>query len=102
LFSTIAANTGAGLGGIVYDSASAQFFVSDLDTGLIYRIGLDGTIIDSYDHGVTGRPTHGLSEMADDGSAVDITDGGFNTEDPNTWGFTLAERSVYAVEMHNG
>jgi hypothetical protein len=102
LFSTIAANTGAGLGGIAYDSASAQFFVSDLDTGLIYRLALDGTILDSYDHGVTGRPAHGLSEMADDGSAVDITDGGFNTEDPTTWGFTQAERSVYAVATHNG
>ena len=102
LFSTIAANTGAGLGTITYDSASAQFFVSDLDSGLIYRLALDGTIIDSYDHGITGRPTHGLDEVADDGSAIDITDGSFDTENPDTWGFTLAERRVYALATHNG
>ena len=56
LFTTIAANSGAGLGDIVFDAASQQFFVSDLDTGLIYRLGADGTILDTFDHGVTARP----------------------------------------------
>jgi len=101
LFSTIA-NSGAGLGNIVYDAASAQFFVSDLDTGLIYRLASDGTIADTYDHGVTGRPTHGLDPVADDGSAVDITDPSFNTEDPTTWGATQPERRVYGLAIHNG
>jgi hypothetical protein len=101
LFSTIAANTGAGLGNIVYDPASAQFFVSDLDTGLIYRLASDGTILDTYDHGVTGRPTHGLDAVEDDGSAVDVTSPDFNTEDPATWGFTQAERRVYGLAMRN-
>src|SRR5690606_18756116 len=54
LFSTIAANSGASLGDLVYDPASAQFFVSDLDTGLIYRLAADGFILDTFDHGVDG------------------------------------------------
>jgi len=102
LFTTIAANTGAGLGDIVFDAASQQFFVSDLDSGLIYRLASDGTIIDSFDHGVTGRPTHGLSAVADDGSAVDVTNPAFNTEDPSTWGFTQPERKVDGLAVHGG
>src|SRR5690606_15078870 len=48
LFSTIAANSGPSLGDIDFDSSSQQFFVSDLDTGLIYRLALDGTILDTF------------------------------------------------------
>jgi len=102
LFTTIAANTGAGLGDIVFDPASQQFFVSDLDTGLIYRLASDGTIIDSFDHGVTARPTHGLADVSDDGSAVDVTDPAFNTEDPSTWGVTQAERKVWGLGLRGG
>ena len=43
LFTTIAANTGAGLGDIEYDPSTYQFFVSDLDTGL-YAILSDGNL----------------------------------------------------------
>ncbi len=102
LFTTIAANTGAGLGDIAFDAASQQFFVSDLDTGLIYRLASDGTIIDSFDHGVTGRPTHGLTAVADDGSAVDITDPAFDSQDPTTWGITQPERKVDGLAVHGG
>ena len=102
LFTTIAANSGAGLGAIAFDAASQQFFVSDRDTGLIYRISIDGTIIDSFDHGVAARPTHGLDPVADDGSSIDITDETFNAGDPDTWGFTQAERAVYGVAAHGG
>jgi len=102
LFSTIAANTGAGLGSIAYDPATEQFFVSDLDTGLIYRLASDGTIVDTYDHGVTGRPAHGLDPVNDDGSSIDITDPSFNSEDPSTWGFTQPERKVDGLAAHGG
>ena len=102
LFTTIAANTGAGLGNIVYDPASSQFFVSDLDSGLIYRLAADGTIIDTFDHGVTGRPTHSLAAVPDDGSTIDITSASFNSEDPSTWGFTQPERRVYGLAVHGG
>jgi hypothetical protein len=102
LFTTIAANSGAGLGNIVFDAATQQFFVSDLDTGLIYRLASDGTILDTFDHGVTGRPNHGLAAVADDGSEMDVTNPAFNSEDPTTWGFTQPERKVYGLAMHGG
>ena len=57
LFTTIGANSGPGLGDIVFDRSSRQFFVSDLDTGHIYRLDAAGTITDTFDHGVNGRPT---------------------------------------------
>ncbi len=102
LFTTIAANSGAGLGDIVFDKATEQFFVSDLDTGLIYRLGLDGTILDTFDHGVAGRPNRGLAVVPDDGSEIDVTNPAFNSEDPKTWGFTQPERRVYGLAMHGG
>ena len=61
LFATIPGNTGAGLGDIVYDRATRQFFVSDLDKGLIHRLSDDGTPIDTFDHGEAGRTAAGLS-----------------------------------------
>ena len=48
-------NTGAGLGNVAFDPASGQLFVSDLETGMIHRLSLDGTEIDRFDHGVDGR-----------------------------------------------
>ena len=102
LFSTIAANSGPGLGDIVYDPATAQFFVSDLDTGLIYRLSLDGVIIDTFDHGVAGRPEHGLDPVEDDGVTMAVTDPAFNAEDPATWGFTQPERKVFGLAMQGG
>ena len=102
LFTSIGANGGPGIGDIVYDRASRQFFASDLDTGLIYRLDWTGTIVDTFDHGVDGRPSHGLPAVADDGSAMDITDPSFNSEDPATWGYTPKERMVWGMAMHNG
>ncbi|MEO6395667.1 MAG: hypothetical protein ABIO40_07120 [Devosia sp.] len=99
LFSTIAANTGAGLSGIVFDPSTAQFFVSDLDTGLIYRLAEDGTILDTFDHGMTARPTHDLEAVEDDGIGMDITDPAFNSEDPSTWGITQPERKVTGLAI---
>ena len=40
-------------------ASSRQFFVSDLDTGLIYRLDWTGLIIDTFDHGVTGAAGDG-------------------------------------------
>lgn len=102
LFTTIAANSGAGLGDIVYDPSSAQFFVSDLDLGLIYRLAQDGFILDTFDHGIHGRPEHELDPVEDDGVAMDIADPAFSTEDPATWGFAPPERRVYGLAAYGG
>ena len=102
LFTSIGANAGPGIGDLVYDRSSRQFFASDLDTGLIYRFDWTGSIIDTFDHGLIGRPAHGLPAVADDGSTMDITDPSFNSEDPATWGYTPKERMVWGMAMHNG
>ncbi|MEQ8297184.1 MAG: peptidoglycan-binding domain-containing protein [Nitratireductor sp.] len=48
-------NTGAGLGNVAFDKAHGQLFVSDLETGMIHRLSLDGTQIDRFDHGADAR-----------------------------------------------
>ncbi|MGF1621602.1 MAG: hypothetical protein ACFCUR_13430 [Rhodomicrobiaceae bacterium] len=101
LFASLPENSGAGVGDIVFDTATRQFFVSDLDNGLIYRLNETGAVIDSFDHGVTGRPEDELAELADDGSTVDIEDPAFDSEDPQTWGFTQVERRVHGLAIHD-
>jgi hypothetical protein len=101
LFATID-NSGPGLGDVVYDPATRQFFVSDLDTGLIHRIGADGTRIDSFDHGLAGRPASGKAPVPDDGSRMTITSPTFNSEDTATWGFTPRPRMVYGMALFAG
>jgi hypothetical protein len=102
LFATIDTNSGPGIGDVSFDKASRQFFASDLDTGLIHRIGADGALIDTFDHGVNGRPAHGLAPVADDGAVMDIESAAFDAENPATWGFTQDERRVWAVAAHGG
>ena len=102
LFTTIGANSGAGLGDVVFDKATHQLFVSDLDTGVIWRLDWTGAILDTFDHGLNGRPAHGLAPVPDDGSTMNITDPGFNAEDPATWGYTQKERMVYGMAVHSG
>jgi hypothetical protein len=55
-------NSGAALGNVAFDAAFGQLFVSDLETGMIHRVALDGTPIDRFDHGTQGRT--GFLEMA--------------------------------------
>jgi len=76
--------------------------VSDVDTGLIHRYSLDGTMIDSFDHGITGREAGGLEPLPDDSAVMDISGGAFDTEDPDTWGYTEIERRVWGVATHRG
>ncbi|MEJ1160446.1 hypothetical protein [Prosthecomicrobium sp. N25] len=51
-------NSGASLGNLAFDKAHRQFFVSDLETGMIHRLGMDGRDLGRYDHGVDGRSAH--------------------------------------------
>lgn len=102
LFTTIGANAGPGLGDVVFDRATRQFFASDLDTGLIYRLDSTGIIGDTFDHGTDARPGKGLPPVADDGSRMDISNPAFNTEDPATWGLTPEGRRVGGMAVHGG
>ena len=50
------ANTGAALGNIAFDRWNRQFYVSDLETGVIHVLALeDGAELGRFDHGVDGR-----------------------------------------------
>ncbi len=101
LFTTIGAADGPGLGDVVYDKVSRQFFASHLDTGLIYRVNANGTILGVFDHGVNGRPAQSLAAVPDDDSAMDITNPAFNSEDPATWGYTQKERRIGGMAVHD-
>ncbi len=102
LFATISGNTGPGIGDIVYDLATRQFFVSDLDTGLIHRLSGDGTLIDVFDHGESGRPAAELPAVVDDGKVADIKSASFDALNPDTWGLAPPERLVWGLGVHSG
>ncbi|MBC8048984.1 MAG: hypothetical protein H7X92_02420 [Chitinophagales bacterium] len=101
LFATLPENSGPGVGDVVFDKASRQFFASDLDNGLIYRLGQDGAVIDSFDHGVIGRPAKGLGVLPDDGAVLDIKSPAFDSESPDTWGYTQKDRMVWGLALTN-
>ncbi len=50
------ANSAAALGNIAFDPQNRQFYVSDLETGMIHRLRLtDGADLGTFDHGISGR-----------------------------------------------
>ncbi len=49
-------NSVAGLGGLAFDPASQQLFAAERGTGVIYRLGLDGTVRGTYDHAPKAAP----------------------------------------------
>ncbi len=94
-------NSVAGLGNISFDATHYQFFVSDLESGLVHRIGMNGQIIDTFDHGATGRPVAGLEAVNDDPSLkADITNPDFDTENADTWGLTDVRRRVWGLSFY--
>ncbi|MGD9667939.1 MAG: hypothetical protein AB7U75_02670 [Hyphomicrobiaceae bacterium] len=102
LFATIPGNSGPGLGDVVYDGKTRSVFVSDLDTGLIHRLDEHGQLIETFDHGVDGRPAKGLAAVSDDGTKADIGSAAFDVEKPQTWGYTQSERRVHGMSAHQG
>ncbi len=95
-------NSGAGLGSVAFDARSRHLYVSDLETGLIWRLDLEGRLIDVYDHGTQGRSAAGLPLVAyDPASRTDRSDETFNTEMPETWGFAAPERRVWGVGIES-
>ncbi len=96
-------NSGPGLGNVAYDAKNNQFFVSDLDTGLIHRLNIDGADLGTYDHGLQGRPANGFEVLPDDTARrADITNPAFDAEDSNSWGLTAPGRRVWGLAVHGG
>jgi uncharacterized caspase-like protein len=101
-FATLPGNSGPGVGDFAFDKTNKQFFASDLDNGLIYRISSDGHVLNSFDHGVSGRPAKGLAPLPDNGKVMDITSPSFDSQNPATWGYTQKDRMVWGMCVHDG
>ncbi len=116
LFSQIALggrqNTGPALGNIAFDRWHQQFFVSDLETGMIHRIrAQDGGDLGSWDHGVQGRANFLDAESkqprslppipfnpASRARIADCPSGSFATS-PECWNFAASGRRVWGLSV---
>jgi hypothetical protein len=93
-------NTGPALGNIAFDAAHQQLFVSDLQSGLIHRLDLQGQDLDQFDHGLIARSREGLAPRADDPARrTAITDFAFDPQAPETWGFAEPQRRVWGLAL---
>jgi hypothetical protein len=104
------ANSGAALGNIAFDRWNKQFFVSDLETGMIHRLrASDGKDLGHYDHGWTGRTsffdvTSGANaalpavafDPATSAHTGDCPSGDF-ARTPSCWNFADFRRRVWGV-----
>jgi hypothetical protein len=96
-------NPGTGLGNLAYDSAHKQLFVSDLYTGMIHRFDLDGKELGRYDHGVTGLGAAKLAAVPfNPRNRPNIASDRFDSEKPDSWGFTPAARRVWGLAVNEG
>jgi len=96
-------NPGPGLGNLAYDSAHKQLFVTDLYTGMIHRLDLDGKDLGHFDHGVTGLGVAKLPPVAfSPANRPNIASDRFDSEKPETWGFAPAARQVFGLAVHDG
>jgi len=97
-------NPGAGLGSLAYDAAHKQLLVSDLYTGMIHRIGLDGRDLGpAFDHGVAGLTAAGqLSQPFNPKNRPNIASDRFDAENPATWGYAPPARRVWGLALHRG
>ena len=78
---------GAGLGNIAYDCTHKNFYVSNIDDGLIYRLDLTGNTLSTWDHGLN------LPTAQPPSSAF--------PDDP-TMAFTQLGRRVWGLQAHDG
>ncbi len=103
-------NTGPGLGNIAYDKVHGQLFVSDLETGMIHRIGVeDGADLGIFDHGMDGRAAFidaasgeemSLPQVAFDpntSAQVDNCAAGPFENTPSCWNYADFRRRVWGV-----
>ncbi len=93
-------NPGASLGNLAFDPLRDSIFVSDLSTGLIARMNLRGTVLETFDHGQLARLTEGLPSLSYDPTRrVEITDTALDTLDPSTWGMAPDGRRVWGMAV---
>jgi hypothetical protein len=102
-------NGGASLGNISFDRANRQFFVSDMESGLIHRLDLNGRDLGTFDHGTDGRRAFtdaesgqrgGLQPLAfDPRSQPSVADCPHGTYDqsPECWNIAASGRRIWGV-----
>ena len=96
-------NTGPGLGGLAFDSASGDLFVADRDTGKIHRFDAKGAQRSVYDHGAQGRKAAGLPPAPyNPAKRLDITNPAFDSANPATWSYAPPERRVFGLAVRAG
>jgi hypothetical protein len=107
-------NTGAALGNMAFDRTHKQIFVSDLETGMIHRIGTaNGADFGHYDHGTQGRPRfldmqskqqRSLPAIAFNSNSrariEDCPSGPFDRS-PECWNFAESGRRVWGVGVRH-
>lgn len=104
------ANSGAALGNIAFDARNRQFYLSDLETGMIHRLRLaDGADLGTFDHGTAGRtafldvPTGEFRSLPavsfDLATAARVTDceSGDFSRTPSCWNFADFRRRVWGL-----
>ena len=97
------ANSGPGLGNLAFDGVSQQLFASDLDTGMVFRLDMDGNVLETFDHGVIGRGLARQKQVPFDATnRLDISDPSFDVEDPKSWHFADPLRRVWGLAAREG
>lgn len=104
-------NSAAALGNITFDKAHRQLLVSDLETGMIHRLSLDGRDLGRFDHGVEGRAAYfdvsagrnaALPPVAFDPNSRaridDCAEGRF-TETPACWNIADPRRRIWGLAV---
>ena len=116
LFATVALagrpNSGPALGNIAFDKWNKQFFVSDLETGMIHRFDLQGSDLGRFDHGTEGRANFvdgqtgqqaSLPAIAFDprsSAILDCPTPPFDTT-PACWNFAASNRRIWGLGVHD-
>ena len=91
-------NSGPALGGLVFEPYSRQLLVSDRETGMIHRFGLDGVDRGHLDHGAQVLPAIGLPAVAFDRSKrLDLQNPAFVSANPSTWAYAPDDRRVFGL-----
>ena len=94
-------NSGAALGNIAFDADHRQFFVSDLDNGIIHRLSMRGEPLGLFDHGVTARGVYGLAPLySNPFNRADIHSSNFDSTNTKTWGYAREGRRIYGLTVH--
>jgi len=95
-------NAGAALGGLAFDPDSRSLYVADRESGFIHRYGLDGNELGVFDHGIGGREAQGLAPVRwTTHQGIDVTQPAFDSAQPATWNYAVAERRIFGLAVHD-